>query len=144
MLISKQMSVFIPCIGKKLFPPCNCLCLPLIRICHSSKIHLLAAIYQYLDSTQQHKLYTCNSLTQNGVHKSNSSYLELRLKLSELPGGEGFFLGLLLRLLLWHLEGCIKQTKASLDGLSHTKTTLIACSTTTLNLNHHTFVNYLM
>lgn len=45
MLISKQMSVFIPCIGKKIFPPCNCLCLPLIRICHSSKIHLLAAIY---------------------------------------------------------------------------------------------------
>lgn len=74
MLISKQMSVFIPCIGKKIFPPCNCLCLPFIRICHSSKIHLLAAIYQYRVLGQ----HTCNNT--NYTHATR----ELRMESTNL------------------------------------------------------------
>lgn len=94
MLISKQMSVFIPCISKKIFPPCNCLCLPLIRICHSSKIHLLAAIYQYLDSTQQHKFIYTHATRELRMESTNLIPPTLSSDSSFLNflGVRGFFL----------------------------------------------------
>lgn len=70
MLISKQMSVFIPCIGKKIFPPCNCLCLPLIRICHSSKIHFQL-------------LYTSTWTAHNNTNYRHATH-ELRMESTNL------------------------------------------------------------